>query len=196
MVRDRPDVSTIVADIAAGDPRALQLLYERYAPQLFRSCLFRLGDVDAAQDILQDVFVQVWHALPSFDYRGEAALTAWLHRIASNLVINDVRKRTRRPSVSLESTADWPQLRSNDMARTVCDRLELRQAITRLSPDQQQVIALRYGAGLTNGEAARVLGRTEGAVKALHHRAVVRLHQYLTAEAAAPMAMLPQPVRA
>lgn len=190
-MHDRADMVAIVADIAAGDPRALHTLYERYAAQLFRYCWFRSGDVDATQDILQDVFVQVWHGLRSFDYRGEAALTAWLYRIASNVVITHVRKRNRRPSVSLESNADWPQLHSNDMAGTVCDRLELRQAVMRLSPDQQQVIALRYFGGLSNSEVAQVLGRTEGAIKSLHHRALLRLHQCLTAEAAAPVPLLP-----
>lgn len=173
---DRSDLSAVVAAIATGDPTAIQTLYEHYAPQLYRSCLFRIGDVDATQDILQDVFVQVWAGLGSLECRGEAALTAWLLTIASNAVINYVRKRNRQPWVPLESTAEWPQQTDGDMARTVCERLDLRQAVTRLNPTQQHVIALRYGADLSNGEVAQVLGRTEGAVKALHHRAGAPAH--------------------
>ena len=150
----------------------------------YRYCLFRLGDAEAAQEIVQEVFVQVWHGVRTFEYRGDAALVGWLHKIASNAVINQVRKRRRQPTVSLDATGDWSQLHSTDMAGAVCERVELRQALACLSADQQQVVALRYFAGLTNTEAALVLGRTEGAIKALHHRALRRLHQCLTAEAA------------
>ncbi len=181
---ERPELKTIVAAIAGGDPNAMQALYELYAPQLYRYCLFRIGEADATQDVVQEVFVQAWHGMRAFEYRGESAFVAWLHKIASNAVINHVRKSKRQPTISLNTNGDWSQLHGSDMARSVCERLELRNAITRLSHDQQQVIALRYFAGLSNNEVALVLGRTEGAVKALHHRAVLRLQQLLTAELA------------
>lgn len=182
---EQPDLSAIVAEITEGDPDAMQALYDLYATQLFRFCLFRIGDPEAAQDVLQEVFVQAWHGLRKFEYRGEAAFVAWLHKIANNAVINHVRKRKRQPSISLSLYSDWPQLHGPDIARSVCERLELRQAVKRLSPDQQHVVALRYFAGLSNGETALVLGRTEGAIKALHHRALLRLHRLLTADAGA-----------
>ena len=181
---DQPDLAALLAHLRAGDASAMQALYERYAPQLYRYCLFRLGDAEAAQEIVQEVFVQVWHGVRTFEYRGDAALVGWLHKIASNAVINQVRKRRRQPTVSLDATGDWSQLHSTDMAGAVCERVELRQALACLSADQQQVVALRYFAGLTNAEAALVLGRSEGAIKALHHRALRRLQQCLTAEAA------------
>lgn len=180
---ERSDPAATIAAITGGDPTAMQALYDLYATQLFRYCLFRVGDAEAAQDIVQDVFVQAWHGLRTFQYRGEPALVAWLHKIASNAVINYVRKRQRQPSVSLNADGEWSQLSGADMARSICERLELRQAIKRLSPDQQHVVALRYFAGLSNAEAAMVLGRSEGAIKALHHRALLRLHQLLTADA-------------
>ena len=190
------DLSALIAALRAGDASAMQALYERYAPQLYRYSLFRLGDAEAAQDIVQEVFVQVWHGVRTFEYRGDAALVAWLHTIASHAVINHVRKLKRQPTVSLDATGDWQQLHGTDLARAVCERLELRQALAGLSADQHHVVALRYFAGLTNAEAALVLGRTEGAIKALHHRALRRLHQCLTAEAAAPVPLLPGAVLA
>ena len=180
---DRPDLSAILAGIHGGDPNAMQSLYELYAPQLYRVSMFRLGEAESAQEVVQDVFVKVWHGLRTFEYRGESALVAWLHTITGNAVINHVRKLKRRPTVSLD-TNEGSQLRVSDMARSVCERLELRQAITLLSPAQQRVVVLRYFAGLSNGETALVLGRSEGAIKALHHRALLRLHHVLTVETA------------
>jgi len=182
-VSERPDLSAVVAEITGGDPNAMQALYDLYATQLYRYCLFRIGEPEAAQDVLQEVFVQAWHGLRTFEYRGESAFVAWLHKIANNAVINLVRKRQRQPTVSLNTNGDWSQLHGVDLARSVCERIELQQAIRRLSTDQQHVVALRYFAGLSNSETAMVLGRTEGAVKALHHRALLRLHQLLTADA-------------
>ena len=181
---DRPDLAALLAHLRAGNPSAMQALYELYAPQLYRYCLFRLGDAEAAQGIVQDVFVQVWHNVRTFEYRGDAALRAWLHNIASNAVINHVRQRQRQPTVSLDAPGDWAPLQAPIWHARCASGLELRQAIAGLSADQQQVVALRYVAGLTNAEAALVLGRSEGAIKALHHRALRRLHQLLTVGAA------------
>lgn len=180
---EQPDLSTLLSLLKSGDTTAMQSLYDLYAAQLLRVCVFRLGEVEAAQEVVQDVFVQAWRGLHKFEYRGEAAFTAWLHTIANNAVMSYLRKHRRQASVSLDADGDWPQLHGTDMARSVCDRLALRQAITRLSPAQQQVVELRYVAGLTNGEIALALARPEGAVKALHHRALQRLHQLMTAEA-------------
>ena len=129
---ERPDLATVLAGIRGGDPTAMQTLYEVYAAQLYRFCVFRLGEVEAAQDVVQEVFLQAWHGLRTFEYRGDAALTGWLHTIALNAVNSYLRKDQRQPSVSLSVSEDWPQLHSSDMSRMVCERMALRQAIERL----------------------------------------------------------------
>ena len=97
---DRPDLAALLAHLRGGNASAMQALYELYAPQLYRYCLFRLGDAEAAQEIVQDVFVQVWHSVRTFEYRGDAALRAWLHKIASNAVITQVGASASRWSRS------------------------------------------------------------------------------------------------
>ena len=190
---EQPDLAGVLATIREGDPSAMQALYERYAAQLYHVCLVRLGDGDAAQEVVQQVFIHVWQRLPTFDERGEAALIAWLHTIAYHAVVTRIRKRKRQLSVARGADVTVAQRPGTDPAGTVSERLTVRQALARLSPAQQQVIALRYLAGLSTAQTARVLDRTEGAVKALHQRALVRLHAILTAEHGPAEGAPPQP---
>ena len=176
------DLAPLLAAIRGGDPSGMQVLYDRYAAGLYRYCLVRLGEAEAAQEVVQDVFLRAWQALGTFDYRGEAALVAWLYTIARHGVISYLR--TRKPQVSLEATGAWAQPQGADVASQVCEREALRQALRELSVVQQQVIALHFFAGLTLGETAVVLARTEGAIKAQQYRALLRLHERLSEETA------------
>ena len=162
MTTEPSDLSTLVAALRAGDPSALQALYELYAAPLVRFSAFRLGDAEAAQDVVQEVFIQVWQHARTFEDRGEAALVAWLYTIANHVVINHLRRRRRRPSVSLDATGDGAPLQGMDLAHTVCEREALRAALAQLSPLQQQVIALRFTARADhrrNGGGAGAAGR-------------------------------------
>ena len=103
--------------------------------------------------------------------------------IAHNLLVNWYRDRGRRPPTApldeaLEIPADTPgpesSLEANELTRHV------RDAIERLAPDRQQLIALKYVGGLSNAEIGRIMGRTEGAVKSLHHRTLRQLHGALS----------------
>ena len=84
MTTEPSDLSALVAALRAGDPSALQALYELYAAPLLRFSAFRLGEAEAAQDVVQEVFIQVWQHARTFEYRGEAALVAWLYTIANH----------------------------------------------------------------------------------------------------------------
>lgn len=179
---EQRDVSAILAAIGVGDPDAMEQLYVRYGPRLLCVCLRRLGDREAAQEVVQDIFVNVWRAMGTFAYQNETAFVVWLHTVARNAVISYVRKRQHQPTVTLSATSASAALCSPDVARRVCERLALRQALGRLSAGQREVIELRFVAGLSLSETAALLGRTEGAIKTQQYRALLRLHQDMRAD--------------
>ncbi len=176
------DLRTTIARVQEGDSSALQELYSMYADPIRRYCYVRLGDIEAAQDCTQEIFLCVWKGIKKFEYRGDLSFTAWLYTIANNVLVSYVRKRNRASHVPLTPELNLTDTRSLDTARTICDRLMLREAISRLTPEQQHVITLKFFVGLSNLEIAAALNRTEGAVKALQHRAIYRLQSMLASE--------------
>jgi len=96
--------------------------------------------------------------------------------------VSSIRKRKRAQLVPLTAELNLTDTKSVDTARTICDRLALRQAISKLTADQQQVITLKFFVGLSNLEIAMAVNRSEGAVKALQHRAINRLQQLMNGD--------------
>lgn len=143
--------------------------YERYAGQIRAYCLKRIGP-DAADDVAADVWLDAWQAWPRYEDRG-FPVSAWLYRIARSQCADYVRDRVRRPTVELD-----PRLWHHDptfvLVETVAD---IRPLLVRLrSPAQRLAIELRVlGYGLT--DSARLMGATEGSVKALLNRARAHL---------------------
>jgi RNA polymerase sigma-70 factor (ECF subfamily) len=151
-------------------------IYDGYAPQIYRYLYHRLGNVPLAEDLTGEVFVRLIRAGVS----PENTL-AYLYRCAHNLIVDHLR---RNPNL-LECLDERFAAEHSDPARLVeieAERFRLRQAISRLTPDQQQVIMLKFVEGFSNEEIGQILGRPEGAVKALQHRALVNLRVLLGAE--------------
>lgn len=176
------DLPSIIARAREGNPQAIRELYDAYADPVRRYCYVRLSDPEAAQDCVQEVFVSIWKGIKNFEYRGDLSFTAWMYTIANNVIVSHVRKRNRSQQVPLTAELNLTDAKTFDTARTVCDRLALRQAVEQLTTEQQQVIILKFFVGLSNAEIASIIGRTEGAIKALQHRAINRLHQLLSHE--------------
>lgn len=149
---------------------------------MYRYLLSRTGRQADAEELTSRTFMQAFANLGS--YRGGGArFSAWLMTIAHNLLANWYRDRGRRPpTASLDAAVDVPadtpgpesSLERNEEIRRV------RAAIDTLSADRQQLVALKYGQGLSNAEIGRMMGRTEGAVKSLHHRTLRQLQRTLT----------------
>ncbi len=182
------DLPSVIARAREGNPQAIRELYDVYSDPVRRYCYVRLADSEAAQDCVQEVFLCIWKGVKNFEYRGDLSFTAWLYTIANNVLVSYVRKRKRVQQVPLTPELNLTDPKSNDSARSICERLALRQAISQLTSEQQQVITLKFYVGLTNLEIAEILGRTEGAVKALQHRAINRLQQILSHERASMFA--------
>ena len=163
------------------DPEALAQLYEEYFDKIYRYIAFKIGSRTEAEDMTQQVFLNAIKSISSFKWKG-TPFSAWLFRIAHNQVVDYVRKRAKHATVplveSLVSTGDNPEL----VAEQNLDVERLLSATQRLTKAQREVISLRFPGGLSIAEVARVIGKSQGAVKALQHSAILALRQVLLVE--------------
>ncbi len=166
-----------------GDREAFGQLYDLYLDRIYRYVYYRLGNVRDAEDLAEQVFLNAWRAMPRFR-ADETPVVAWLIRIAQNAVVDHLR--TRRVGAPLdEEMVD--QSRWADpvaLADLRCTQGELRRAVLGLKPDQQQVILLRFIEDLSYPEVAAALGKSEGAVRVIQHRALAALREALSKELA------------
>jgi RNA polymerase sigma-70 factor (ECF subfamily) len=165
----------------AYDEKAIGELYDQYAPLIYSYLYRRVHDAQAAEDLTGDVFVRMLQAIQS-DQVWHTSFRGWLYRIAHNRVIDYYRKQPSAPPTSIpENLAE--QLDEPDSAlikQSSYRRLHL--AIRRLTPDQQQVLALRFGEQLTAREVAEIMGKNVGAVEVQQHRALATLRRILEKE--------------
>jgi RNA polymerase sigma-70 factor (ECF subfamily) len=175
---------------AKEDPAAFGALYERYLGNVYNYVYYRVGNVAEAEDLTARVFYQALTHVAAYVDRG-APFVAWLYRIAHNLVANWYRDQHNRRTFSLDGPTQLPETPDgdrglHDQATDREDARELRAALSRLPADRQQLIMLKYVAGLSNAEIGATMGKSEGAVKALLHRTLLSLRGDL-----APAMLLP-----
>lgn len=175
------ELPKVIAQAQMGDPGAFGELYGKYAGMILRYLYARVHDQEGAQDLTQEVFVRVIKGIGGFEYRGEKSFLGWLYTIANNVLIGQARRK-RAISTPLDENIEVVDPRGQEAVLSIYDRVSLQQAISQLTPDQQQVLTLKFFADMTNGEIATALRRTEGAVKALQHRALHSLQQILARE--------------
>lgn len=180
-------VTSLLPGCQRGESAAVEAMYELYADRLYRYMLARVGDSDVASDLTTELFVRVIKHIGGFRLdrrRPAASFSAWLYRIAANLVTDHHRRSQRMQQVSLSEELRI-QAREPGPHREA-ERSELlarlNRAMESLSEDQRLVILGKFGEDLSNAEVARILGKTEGAVKSLQHRALQALGRLLGAE--------------
>jgi RNA polymerase sigma-70 factor, ECF subfamily len=165
-----------------GDTAAFGQLFDRYHDTVFRFVLYRLGDRPAAEDLTQETFVRAYRRITSVSYQGRD-IGAWFVTIARNLVLDHVKSSRYRLESATAEVADVApgSLRPGPETEVIAGatHAELLKCVAKLGDDQQECIALRFLQGLSVAETAEIMGRNEGAVKALQHRAVRRLAQLL-----------------
>lgn len=170
----------IVDAAIAGDEAALAELYNLYFPRVYRYILARVGNPYDAEDLTEEVFLRVLDAIGRFQWR-EAPFSAWLFRIAHNAVISQRRKEGARGRSSPLSEA--LPVDSQGPEEMVANRLvlnEVMKAADTLPEAQRRVIGYRFAAGLTVAETARAMGKGEGNVKVIQHKAIAKLREMLT----------------
>lgn len=162
---------------AQEDPAAFQPLYERYVDQIYRYIHRRVGTHDEAEDLTAQTFQQALAALPNYEWRG-VPFGSWLYRIAGNLVIRHRRIRGREIAMNhVERIVDERGSFDDPLEAILREssRDQLYTAMRELSADQQRALILKYVHGLKNYEVGIALGRTEGGIKQLVHRAILAL---------------------
>jgi len=177
--------STLIAR-AKNDPEAFGLLYERYVGRIYNYIYYRTSNHHEAEDLTSRTFYKALKHLPRYVDRG-APFSAYLYRIAHNIVANWYRDTGRRQMIGLDDLV--LTARDRDEPAAVAERVEeqdiLLQAVYRLPPDRQQLLILKLVEQMSNAEIAEVMKRTEGAIKSLYHRTLVVLREEL-AEQGAP----------
>jgi RNA polymerase sigma-70 factor (ECF subfamily) len=163
------------------DAQALAEIYDRYAESIYRYLYRYLGDAAQAEDLASEVFLKLLEVLGTRRAPREH-LQGWLYRVAHNLAMDRFRQRSSRPTVALnEALVAGGDLPDIAVAKRL-DQQQLRLAISQLTSAQQQVILLRFGEGLKVAEVSELMGKSQGAVKILQHRAVRRLRKLLERE--------------
>ena len=160
------------------DAQALAEIYDRYAESIYRYAYRYVGDANLAEDLTSEVFLKLLQVLGT-RRAPRKQLQGWLYRVARNLAVDWFRKQAKGASISLneELTPDGDSI----VARLEQKQLhqDLREAISKLTPEQQQVIVLRFGEGRKLKEIGRLMGKSEGSIKLMQYRAVRRLEKLL-----------------
>jgi len=178
------DEQSLVRRAQQQDQQAFAELYEAYFDKIYRYIALKTGDRTEAEDMTQQVFLKAMKSLPSYKWKN-VPFSAWLYRIAHNQVVDHFRRSSRQPTSELtEAITPDADLNDNPQQRTELkvDIERLIVATKKLTPAQREVIALRFASDLPVAEVARLMGRSEGAVKALQHSAVVALRKILVVE--------------
>lgn len=165
----------------AMDAAAWDEIYATHYSAIYRYISFRINGHEASEDLAAEVFLEAVRGIGRYRYRG-TSFRAWLYRIAHNVTVDERKRLARRGVVEAPPLALSAEPASPDFAPLLHDRRDLAAALRCLTDDQQQVVILRFIEGLALAEVATVMGRPAGAVKALQHRAMVRMRTVLTGE--------------
>lgn len=178
------ELVALLREAQRGDPGASDRIYTLYADRIFRYLYARLGQREVAEDLTADVFVRMLRELPRYrinSTRPVAAFSAWLYRIAGNLLTDHYRRQQHRRHLDI---ADHIEVAGDDVepfqyAAASETRQSLWRALAQLGEEQQRVVLYRFGDHLSVRDIAVAMGKTEGAVKALQHRALESLRRIM-----------------
>jgi RNA polymerase sigma-70 factor (ECF subfamily) len=152
-----------VARAKEGDMSALHFLYIRYADDVYGYVNSIVRDHHEAEDITQNVFAKLMTAILRYEQR-EVPFTAWILRVARNSALDHVRGRRQIPVEEVRTSDEGHVQTGFERSQS------LKEALEMLPPEQREVLILRHIAGLSPGEIADLLGKTEGSIHGLHHR--------------------------
>ena len=172
------DLKELVKKAQVGHAASFAALYEHFFDKIFRYVSFKTGSAVEAEDITGDVFVKMLESINSFRWQGYP-FSSWLFRIAHNMIVDYFRKKSRKKTVPIDVASNLAG------AATPADldgridldlkMVEVKEAMRDLTSLQQEVISLRFAAGLSVSETAHAVGKKENAVKALQHAGLKKL---------------------
>ncbi len=172
-----------LVDWAKDDSEAFGELYERYVQKIYNYVYYRTGNHHDAEDLTSRVFFRALAHIQNYTDRG-LPFSAWLYRIAHNLVANWHRDRGRQQVVPLDDyiagglRTDAPEAVTESQE----EKQRLLESIQELPEDRQQLLILKFVERLSNAEIGQIMNRTEGAIKSLYHRTLLSLRDVLDDE--------------
>jgi RNA polymerase sigma-70 factor, ECF subfamily len=167
----------ILARASQGDREAFGMLYERYVDRIFNYIYYRTGNVDDAEDLTARVFQRAMNHIVNYVDRG-VPFSAWLYRIAHNLVANWHRDRSRRQEIPITETPIVSKDPHPEVSLVQNQEQEaLLKLIRGLPAERQTLLILKFVEHLSNAEIGEIMGRSEGAVKSLYHRTLTSLRE-------------------
>jgi RNA polymerase sigma-70 factor (ECF subfamily) len=173
------DEENLVRRAQQKDSEAFAQLYEAYFDKIYRYIVMRIRNEMEAEDMTQQVFMKMLQSISSYKARG-LPFSSWIYRIAHNLVVDHLRQQNKKATVNIEGiplpdTGEDPQ----QIIEQQVDVEDLKKATQKLTQSQQEVLSLRFTGELSIAECAEIMGKNEGAIKALQHSAVVALRKAL-----------------
>jgi RNA polymerase sigma-70 factor, ECF subfamily len=173
------DVRRLVDRAQQGNRDALEELYLRHFDRIYSYLHMSVGNRYDAEDLTTQTFVKMLESIGRFRWQA-APFSAWLFRIAHNLAMDHFRATRRwQPEEDVPEPPGSEEASAEDQAMHVLGRESMLELIDKLSPEQQQVLTLKFVFNFPNAEVATILGKTEGAIKSLQHRALVSLEKQL-----------------
>ncbi|MGI5915576.1 MAG: sigma-70 family RNA polymerase sigma factor [Anaerolineae bacterium] len=167
-----------IIEAAKSDPSVFGEIYERYVDRIYTYIYHRVGNAHDAEDLTSRTFYRALSHLPSYQDKG-IPFSAWLYRIAHNLLANWHRDRSRQPVVALDEVVTRSPASEHPewMAELQDDTRLLREVIRELDPSRQELLVLKFTEGLSNAEIGKIMGRSEGAIKSLYHRTLLQMRK-------------------
>ncbi len=171
-----PHIPELVRRAQGGDVAAFEQLYREHEGRVYAVCLRMVASVSRAEELTQDVFVRVWQMLVSF--RGESAFSSWLHRVAVNVVLADIRS-TQRYQQRVTTIDDLESYDHETLPFNSGESIDLETAMARLPKQARAIFVLHDIEGYRHEEIAKSMGLAVGTTKAQLHRARKLLREVL-----------------
>jgi RNA polymerase sigma-70 factor, ECF subfamily len=173
-------VRDLVERAQDGDRLALEELYLLHFDRIYSYLHMSVGSRHDAEDLTTQTFVKMLEAIGRFQWRS-VPFSAWLFRIAHNLAMDHFRANRRwQPEEEVPENVQGEESSAEEQALASLGQTSMLTLIERLSPEQRQVLTLKFVFRFSNAEAAAILGKTEGAVKSLQHRALASLQKHIS----------------
>jgi len=168
----------VLVQASQGDQEAFGALYERYVGRIYNYIYYRTGNQHDAEDLTARVFYRAMRHIVNYQDRG-LPFSAWLYRIAHNLVANWHRDNSRKKEIPLDETFTIKHFGDHPETKVLKaeDQDALLDLIRTLPADRQQLLILKFVEHLPNAEIGQIMGRTEGAIKSLYHRTLLALRE-------------------
>lgn len=174
--------NNLIKQAQKGEVGCFGLLYDHYLPQIYRFIYLKVGSKHETEDLTHEVFLSAWQSLPDYRSRG-FPFSSWLYQIARNKVIDYYR--TKKSQVQLDAVDESSFQLASSVEKDVDITLEMTKvqaAIKKLKSDQQDVLLMRFIEDMSHKEIAEAVGKSEGAVRLIQHRALEQLRELLNHE--------------